>query len=87
MLCCRSKSLLILLYNSICMGTRKGEKEKLIFKNMLICRTVKLKPKSAASFAKLTFIDAEQTITDAKATLCTKLTQGCLQNVSGEIEL
>lgn len=45
---------------------------------MLNCRTVKLKPKSAASFVKLTFIDAEQTITDAKARLCTKLTQGCL---------
>lgn len=52
---------------------------------MLHCKRVQLRPKSAASFAKLyiTFINAEQTITDAKPTLCTKLMLGGVQNVSG----
>lgn len=52
---------------------------------MLNCKRVQLRPKSAASFAKLyiTFIDAEQTISDAKPTLCTELMLGGVQNVSG----
>lgn len=61
------------------------KKKNLFFLNMLNCKRVQLRPKSAASFAKLyiTFIDAEQTISDAKPTLCTKLMLGGVQNVSG----
>lgn len=61
------------------------KKKNLFFLNMLNCKRVQLRPKSAASFAKLyiTFINAEQTITDAKPTLCTKLMLGGVQNVSG----
>lgn len=60
-------------------------KKNPFFLNMLNCKRVQLRPKSAASFAKLyiTFIDAEQTISDAKPTLCTELMLGGVQNVSG----
>lgn len=68
------------------MGSRKDEKEKPFFLKHAKLQKSSVETKISSLFCKIiydTFINAEQTITDAKPTLCTKLMLGGVQNVSG----